>query len=257
MKSPARSRKGGLYPALMSSTILRFLISLLLPSLALAQNGRAQKPTPPSPAAPAKAPAHELVSTDEMIDEAAEQKIIEKRPYRLQGGSGEGKIVDAAGQAVLESDSQVHIYGGTVSPSGKSVLVYYGNSDFDIVNPVTKERFRLPTEPPGKNKFGFGAFHWIDDQTLLGESGDATLGRDGQPIRDDDNGARTRLYLYHLDSRSLEELKLPAPPGVKHILVSAVSSKGLVHLLHDDSAAKGPPDLGWFKVRVKKAPPPK
>jgi len=237
---------------------LRFLISFLLPSMALAQKHRAEEPAASPTSAPttAKAPAHELVPTKETVDDAAEQKIADARPYKLQGRGSDGKIVDAAGQVVLEGDPKVGIYGGTASPDGKSVLVYYGDANYEILNPVTKERLRLPSEPPGKNKLGFG-FYWIDNDTLLGASGDLKLDRRGQPVRDDDNVARTRLYLYHLANHTLEELKIPVPPDVKQVFVSSVTSTGLIHLMHDDPGSKRPEDLGWFKARAQSASRPK
>ena len=182
---------------------------------------------------------------------AAEGRKKTIEPFQLRGRGSRATIVDAHGNIVFMADSTIGIYACEVSPDAKHLAVYFGSSESIVLEPETGTKIALPKQPPGENKFGFGHWRWIDNNTLLGESGDERLDRKPGADGEGNNVARSRLYLYEITEHKLEEMNMPKDLGAKVFSVTEVNADGSIHLVHDDTSAERPPDLGWFKVSGK------
>lgn len=206
-------------------------------------------PTPP------KKPLYQMAETKSSFDPVANAKLRENAPFRIQGRGSKARIVDADGKVLIEPDEKVGIYGCSVSPSGKRIAVYYGDATYDIVTPSTGETIRLPQQPPGENMLGFGSWHWIDDETLVGVSGKTIPFRDDQvgPEREEPIISRSVLYVYDLRERRLSEVELPPALRTKSVSVSAVDETGKVQLRPEGrEVSYTDASLGWFEVRPKR-----
>lgn len=180
---------------------------------------------------------------------STEKKDAPHRTYRLIGNGGyPAKVIDDQGKVVIEANPNFGIHGVSISPNNDRLLVL-GYPMSLVVELTTDRRIALPSQPPGSNKLGFASWRWIDNDFLLGESGDAVAERKPGAGGEGNNVAQTRLYLYDLNRQGLEEVKLPDDLVTKVFSVTEVSPDGSVHLIHDDPSATRPPDLGWFKVR--------
>jgi hypothetical protein len=148
---------------------------------------------------------YEMVQTNVAVDPDVEAKSKKTQPFQLRGGgSGAAKIVDLEGKTVLESVPYNTIASCSVSPDGGRILVYHGNSDYEIFDPASKSRALLPQRPPGEKKLAFSAWHWINDAALLGQSGDELTDR-RDVAGEDAMEIRGRLYLYNIGRKELAE----------------------------------------------------
>jgi hypothetical protein len=196
---------------------------------------------------------YQLSETKSSFNSVVDEKRRESAPFKLQGRGSKAKIVTAEGKVVIEADDRIGIYGCSVSPDGRRVLIYYGDADYDVMTPKTGEMIRLPRWPPGESVLGF-SWLWIDDQTLVGVSG-KTVPRDDQvgPGREEPNISRSLLYLYDLNERKLSEVELPRALKTKVVSVSAVDATGKLQLQSEDRGVSySGASLGWFEVRAKK-----
>ena len=197
---------------------------------------------------------YQIVEAKSSYDPVADAKRRENAPYRIQGRGSMAKILGADGKVLLEPDEKIGIYGCSVSPSGERIAVYYGDAIHDIVTPSTGETIRLPQQPPGENMLGFGAWHWIDDQTLIGVSGKTIPFRDDQVGLDREEPiiSRSVLYLYDLREQKMFEIALPPALRTKTVSVSAVDETGKVQLRSDgNEETYTDASLGWFEIRPK------
>lgn len=175
----------------------------------------------------------------------------EPSPYRLVGNGGyPAKILDSNGNVVIEANPNFGIHGALASPNGQRVLVL-GYPTSLVVEPATNRRIALASQPPGKDKLGFGAWHWIDDDTLLGESGDELVDRKPGAEGEGNNVAQTRLYLFRISNQELSEVPLPKDLGAKVFSIAQVNPDGRIRLVHEDPNATRPPELGWFTLHPK------
>lgn len=173
-----------------------------------------------------------------------------KRPsrYRVIGDGGyPAKVVDDAGNVLIEATPDFGIYGVAESPDGKRLLVKHYPVSL-VLDVISGAKVALPAQPPGEHKLGFGSWDWVDDYTLLGVSGDKRTGPKTGVDGEGNNVAQTRLYSYDLRDRSLQEVKLD---GIAAAVFSIAEMRvgGLVRLVQDDAAGDG--DLGWFQVAGK------
>lgn len=175
-------------------------------------------------------------------------------PFRIFASGGIGKIVDAAGNVIVQSDAKNGIFACEVSPNQKRIVVYRGDADYDVITPRTGETIRLPQQPPGENMLGFGSWHWVDDDTLVGVSGQVIPFRDDQvgPEREEPNIAQSTLYVYKLSERKLARVEVPTALRSKTFSVNAVDPSGKVQLRPEDHESLADASLGWFDVRPKK-----
>ena len=172
-------------------------------------------------------------------------------PYRLEGGvSGEGQIVDKAGNVILESGPKtgIHIIGCEVSPNGKRLLVHGGDGRNLILDETTGFNIILPLKPRRAHTTGFASWHWIGDEILIGESGD-----EGFPARAGIKGegktmSQSRLYLYRIGRRDLVEVYRPKFLLGRVFSISQARSDGHIRLVDVDAETTGVSDLGWFTV---------
>lgn len=218
-------------------------------------NTQSKAESPNHPETPSPAGTATNISTYEMdrvtitSELSGASKRQEVQPFQLRGGgSSTAKIVDSEGHTVLESVPYNTIASCSVSPGGRTILVYHGNSDYEIFDPASKSRTVLPQRPPGEKKLAVSAWHWIDDGTILGESGDELADR--KDIAGEDTmDIQGRLYLYNISRQELAEVQLPKGSGATKFSVSEVSPSGYIHLISEQTNGTVPADLGWFKVR--------
>lgn len=165
------------------------------------------------------------------------------------GGTTSAQIVDSQNRSVLRASPEQTIIECAISPSGNQILVYYGNSDYAVYEPKSDQQIALPSRPPGDGKTAFSAWHWIDDDLILGEAGDE-LGPKQEMPGEDTMAIRSRLYIYNLERRTLANVRLPEDISTTNFVVMMVRPDGYVHL---QSAANDndPKDLGWFKLPSK------
>ena len=98
--------------------------------------------------------------------------------YRVIGNGGyPARIVDGSGNVLLEATPDFSIHAVSEAPDGAHLLVNSYPMGL-IIDPVSKKKISLPECPPGNKKLGFGSWDWIDDNTVLGVSGDAALVRE-------------------------------------------------------------------------------
>ena len=200
-------------------------------------------------------PLYQMAETRSSFDPVADAKRRDNAPFRIQGRGSKAKIVGSDGKVLIEPDEKVGIYGCSVSPNGRRIAVYYGDAKYDIVTPSTGETIRLPQQPPGENVLGFGSWHWIDDQTLIGVSGKTIPFRKDQvgTEREEPIISRSVLYLYDLKEQKMSEVALPSALRTKTVCVSAVDETGKVQLQPDGRGVSFTDvSLGWFEVRPKK-----
>ena len=178
--------------------------------------------------------------------------------FRIVGNESKGRIVNSQGDTVIELGSNPHFDSGsgsgkcTVSPNEKRILVDYGaDAAYDIVEPDIGLKVTLPIQPAGENKLGFGSWRWIDDDTLLGESGDEIVPRKTGAEGEGNNVAQTRLYIYLISKQELSEVQLPEDLGARVFDITESRPGGYVHLSRDKTIAIPTADLGWFKVHAK------
>lgn len=207
-----------------------------------------------APAVPEK-PLYQMKSATSSFDPIVETEKRKTLPFRMFASGGTGKVVDRDGNIVLQSDSENAIFKIEVSPDQTRIAVHRGSGKYDIITPSTGETIRLPRQPPGENMLGFGSWHWIDDQTLVGVSGKTIPFRDDQvgPEREEPIISRSVLYLYDLKERKMSEVALPPALRTKTLSVSAVDESGKVQLRPDgNDESYTDASLGWFEVRPAK-----
>jgi hypothetical protein len=207
-----------------------------------------------APPSSEKPPYQLAETTTSSFDPVADAKRREDLPFRMFASGGEGQIVDAAGNVIAKSDSTNAIFGCEVSPDQKRILIYRGSAKYDVVTPSTGETIRLPRQPPGENMLGFGSWHWVDDQMMVGVSGKTIPFRDDQvgTEREEPIISRSVLYVYDLKERKLSEVELPPALQTKTVSISAVDATGKVQLRPEGrELSYTDASLGWFEVRPK------
>lgn len=204
--------------------------------------------TPAQVGAPATIPTYQMDRVTITPDLEKEARSQTQAFQLIGGGSSTAIIIDGEGKTVLKSGPYNTIASCSVSPDGGAILVYHGNSDYEIFDPATKSRAILPQQPPGEKKLAFSAWHWIDQDTLLGQSGDELANRK-DVAGEDTMEIQGRLYLYSISRQKLAEIQLPIDLPTKLFSVMQVSPSGYVQLVDEDPQANHPVDLGWFKVR--------
>ncbi len=197
-----------------------------------------------------RVPTVALQSIKYVPDYATIARAHENPPFEFRGGGTSGKVVDRDGKVLMESGSAIGIYGTLVSPDGKHVLVKGGSSINFVLSPTTQGKMQLPIRPPGTNMLGFGSWYWINDHSLVGESGIAKVEKDGRTWRGSDNVAQSKLYVYDIVEGKLTEVALPAKFDAKVFGIVDSSLDGYIqlHFTSDAPEEKNPDEMGWFKV---------
>lgn len=128
------------------------------------------------------------------------------------------------------------IYGHFVSPDTAKVLVYFGDTDWRVVNTITGDERSLPSV----------VHHWFwmkDSETLLG-----TVGH-----RDPSGHERevdTDLYVFRPIANELQLLVLPEPVDRAVLRVLDVATDGRVLLAATSTVGGEAKDLGLYVVGV-------
>jgi hypothetical protein len=171
-------------------------------------------------------------------------------PFTLLGRGTTGRIVDRNGEILLRSGPEIMLIGIELSPDESLVLARGGDSVNYVINPATGKKILLPTYPPGTGMLGFGDWHWVGNDVILGVSGVQASDAHGAEISccDGHNVAQSKLYLFDVGSEELSEL--PIPKGVDRSVVTVVEARpdGYVNLAHDDPKGGRSENLGWFKI---------
>jgi hypothetical protein len=173
----------------------------------------------------------------------------ENPPFEFRGGQiTNGKVFDRDGNVLMESGKELEIFGVSVSPDKKQVLVEGYNAINFVLSPTTQGKTQLPIRPPGSNRLAFGSWHWVNDHSLIGESGIAKVEKDGRPWRRDDNVAQSKLYVYDLITKELTEATLPIEIDAQLFGIVEASPDGYINLANNAPKDNKPRELGWFKV---------
>ena len=194
------------------------------------------------------APSVPLQKTDYVQDPARVARAHENLPFEFRGGGTSGRVVDHDGNVLMESGKEIRIYGVSVSPDRRRVLVEGGNAINFILNPETQGKIQLPIRPPGTNMLAFGSWYWVSDHMLVGESGVQKLGDDGLPVKSDDNVAQSKIYVFDITTKKLAEVTLPSGVLTQVFGVVEVSPEGYVLLVDEATGDDRPRQSGWFKV---------
>lgn len=201
-----------------------------------------------------KLPRVEMAQVAHATDMPAKAGSSENLPFKFFGNDAVGRVVDQNGRVLIESGKEIGILGVAVSPNQQMVLVEGGDAVNFVLTPSTGSKIKLPVYPPGANMLGFGAWHWISENKLLGESGVQALNAKGAPMNccEGHNVAQTKLYVYDVTTQKLAEVTMPSKATQPVVNVVDVSSDGHVHLVHEVPHVGTQQDLGWFKIDAPK-----
>lgn len=207
-------------------------------------------PLPPKPAS--FLPEVTMTAVDYTIDPNSVKLGRENPPFEFRGGAGTGRVIDHQGKVLLESSKDIQIFGASVSPDRKKVLVDAANSlggNSLVLEPGPDHITQLPSRPPGTNMFSL-SWQWIGPNQLFGISGVEKLSPDGES-RDccnNDNIAQTKFYVFDLTRKQLFQVRMPGVVGQPVVHAADVRGDGYIHLRYDELHEGVEQDLGWFKI---------
>jgi hypothetical protein len=203
-------------------------------------------------------PKKTMTTVDYKIDSLALRRERENPPFEFRGGAGTGRIIDRQGRVLMESSEEYGIFGTSVSPDRKKVLVDAANSKGGnclVLEPEADRLVKLPPRPPSENMFSL-SWYWIGPNLLFGISGVEKV----FPVRshghgnccNDNNVAQTKFYTFDLLTEQLSEVAMPSEVTQPIVNVLDVTSDGHIHLQHETPQEGIDPDLGWFKIDTGK-----
>ena len=253
-------------------TICVFVIALLIVSLIWLRN-ETPRPTnvgvqqersprregqllPPGSAellkAPKMAPIPSLVlrKVEYAPDYAAIARSHESLPFEFRGGGTTGRVVDRDGNVIMDSGKDIGIFGVSVAPDKKHVLVKGGNAMNFVIGSSTRSKTQLPIAPPGANMFVFESWYWINDHELVGESALKKVDKFELNVSNENNIAQSKLYVYDIINQKLTEVALPVEFDAKVFGIVEASPDGYIqlHFTNDGPQEKNPDELRWFKI---------
>jgi hypothetical protein len=185
-------------------------------------------------------------------DVVAPDQEREEPPFEFRGGAGTGRVVDHEGRVLLESSDERGIFGVSVGPDKKKVLVDAANSNggnWVVLEPEVNRMIKLPARPSGANRFSL-AWHWIGPDLLFGISGVEKVYHEGphENCCNKNNVAQTTFYTFDLITEELSEVVMPVSVTQPVVDVLEVVSDGHIHLQNETLGEGAPSDLGWFKI---------
>jgi len=193
-----------------------------------------------------------MTAVEYKIDPFALNREREDPPFEFRGGAGTGRVIDRQGNVLLESSEDIGIFGASVSPDKKKVLVDAANSSGGnslVLEPEADRKTKLPSRPPGANMFSF-SWQWIGPNLLFGVSGVEKIFHEGphENCGNDDNVAQTKFYTFDLLTEQLSEVVMPSAVTQPVVNAMDVTSDGHIHLRHEEPHEGAEQDLGWFKI---------
>lgn len=196
------------------------------------------------PAAPL---SYRLTETKSDFNHAADAERRTRWPVQMYASGGRGKIVDNNGNIIDQSDKTKFIFGCTVSPDRKNILIYRGNVDYDLLNLESKKVTRLPSRPPGENVLGFNSWDWVKDDLLLGSSYKVA---DSPDNGEEPTLERSVLYTYRLSEQELRRVDLSSIGEESVVHVRLVDELGNVALQSEKiTISPKTGNLTWFKLQ--------
>ena len=201
-------------------------------------------------------PKKTMTAVEYKIDPIALNREKENPPFEFRGGAGTGRVIDQQGRVLLESSDERGIFGTSVSPDKKKVLVDAANStggNCVVLEPEANRMIKLPARPPSANMFSL-AWHWIGPNLLFGISGVEKVLHEGphENCCNDNNVAQSKFYTFDLLNEQLSEVSMPSAVTQPLVNVLEVMSDGHIHLQHETPQVGIDPDLGWFKIDTGK-----
>ncbi len=149
---------------------------------------------------------------------------VAERPV-LVGRGKDARIVRATDRKTLfKAPLFQGIYGFDTNADASLWVIYLGESDYLVCNPVTKKKVRLPSTVPG-TATGFSAWKVSQDGAVIGEVGLPPAGVDPESEEAEMVG-RTLLYRFDLETEQLQEILLPAELEGKAIHVLDSGRRG-------------------------------
>lgn len=197
-------------------------------------------------------PSYQMVGAKSSFDPVADAERKKTLPFQMFASGGIGKIVDKDGRIILQSDAKNAIFKFEVSPDLTRIAVHRGSGKYDIITPSSGETIRLPQQPPGENMLGFGSWHWVDERTLVGVSGETIPHKHNHAgnLCEEPDISQSVLYRYDLNERKISQVALPQGIGTKIVSVRAVDEAGRVQLWPDGQGESyTDASLGWFEIR--------
>lgn len=214
------------------------------------QSNPADVPTAPARAAAGSLPLVTISEVRYEIDYAAWSRELSHPPFEFRGQGTSGWVIDSQGNILINSSEDFGIFGISLSPDKKKILVKGGDGKCLILEPSSHRRIAPPFKPSGSNLFPF-MWHWVGPNLIFGISGDEKIPHEGPHYNccNENNVAKTRFYTFDLLTEQLSEVIMP--DAVTEPVVNAVNvmSDGHIHLVQHKPDGSGEQDLGWFKIK--------
>lgn len=166
-----------------------------------------------------------------------------------------GVVVSTTKGAVRTKNGEILFQASTDEPlidtetkSGvNQIVVISGNGKTFLVDMVSKKKTALPVAPAGKSAFAFGRWYWLDETTLIAQSGlfDAN---EKVTCCDGHKKLQTELYTYSIPSGVMTQVELPEAIRSVPFELMAVDQDGNLQLLESETHNSEGRPLGWFSV---------
>lgn len=194
-----------------------------------------------------------LAASDYKIDYSVLSRELSDLPFEFRGQGTRGWVVDRQGNVLVRSSEEFGIFGVSVSPDRRKVLVKGGDGKNLILEPHTGRRITPPFRPPGPHMFPL-SWYWIGPDLLFGVSGVERVFHEAshEDCENENNITQTRFYAFNLLTERLSGVVMPGAVTQPVVSVVEVMSDGHIHLRQEDPQESGGRDLGWFRIEVPK-----
>lgn len=133
-------------------------------------------------------------SQDAVINENSLVANVTRAGLSINAKNGGREVVDPSGTIVFRGDKK--IYGIMLSPDGHKLIVYFGNTDYVLVNRLTGRATKLPAT--------IEEWNWLpDSSTLLGHVSISPADPSHEVV------TGTELYLFEPAGKRCRRIKVP------------------------------------------------
>lgn len=167
-------------------------------------------------------------------------------PAFKTGGTIGGRLTvrNQSGKLIYRGTEELPVFSIEISPNEELIWVEAGDGNSYILNLNGEKIVDLPQFPPGKYMLGLGAWVWLDNNRLLGESGVQNFDDNGKPIDccQGHNISESHFYVYDLQTNKMEEMQLPEDLRGKVVTIGKVLKTGEFQLGNDGDG------FDWYQV---------
>lgn len=162
------------------------------------------------------------------------------------------EIRDPDGNVLYKAEQDSPFVGIKSIVGGLYVAINRGDGRFRLINTKTHEHNDIPATPPIDRPIGF-EWDWLDHDTLIGVSGVGYPDSIKQVGRccDQHVVAASLLYLYDVNTRSLQSVSLPASARGLVFNIGKIADGSHIELVsasgHEDDGSS----LGWYHISSK------